>query len=138
MASVRISYVFGSKLSKIKEILTNVLDCMKTNIPDISEDDLFDLRLIYAELLSNAAVHGNNEDETKKIELIIEIEKNEVSAVIRDEGNGFDYQKVLDRGDNPRDLMEERGRGLKMADLLSDGIRFNMAGNEIEFYKKLS
>lgn len=133
-----VNFVFYSEIRIVKEVLSNIINCMEAQFPYISESDLFDLRLVYTELLINAVVHGNRGDSSKKIKLRIEINSDEIMSVIKDEGDGFDYQDTLFRENYFYDYQEEHGRGLQLVKSLTEYLYFNEVGNEIEFHKKLS
>lgn len=139
---MEISYIdieFESSLLKLKEILYTVPIVLKNSLPYISEDDLIELRLLFTELLSNAIIHGNKENPSKRVRLAISVNDNFISAKIRDEGEGFDYLKALDCNSFSTDyLNNEHGRGLTLASNLADQLNFNEIGNEVQFSKLLN
>ena len=128
------SFIFESKLPKVREALKKVLHFIKTRLPYMTEEELYDIRLIYSELLANAVVHGNNGDSSKKVELLVELDSGKIKSIIRDEGNGFNYLKTLERGKKNSGTLSGSGRGLFLVNNLTDGLAFNNSGNEIEFY----
>lgn len=130
-------FSFESELKKMKEVLRDVLSYIKDQFPYISDTDLLDLRLVYSELLANAIIHGNNGDASKKIEMTVMVDEDEVASVIRDEGAGFDYLETLGRENGMDDYFNERGRGLQLVSSLTEYIQFNNAGNEVEFHKRI-
>lgn len=130
-------FIFESELIRIKEILPDALVFVTSHFPFISEDDLFDLRLVYSELLINAVVHGNKEDPSKKVALTIIPRGNEIISIIKDEGSGFDYQKALNAESCLYDLLSEHGKGLRLVRSLTESLRFNNLGNEIVFRKRI-
>lgn len=129
---------FSSNIYITKEIVNNSLNFIKENIPNLSNEDLYDLKLILCELIFNAVIHGNKEDIKKNVSLSIEIEKNIVYISITDEGPGFDYMKLLNKLHNSDNLFDENGRGIKLVLSLVDNISFNICGNEIKIHKKVA
>lgn len=125
---------FKSNFDEGKKELLGILAYLRSEVPDMSDDDMFELRVIFGELISNAIIHGNHLDTMKNVELFVEIDENDITSVVRDEGNGFDYVCLFKK---PWDLMNEHGRGLHLVCSLADVINFNDCGNEITFHKRL-
>lgn len=128
---------FRSEMCNIKQITHQAINFLIKNIPSLSEEDAVDLKLIYSELLINAVIHGNKMDMDKSIDLFIEATDNMVYSVISDEGSGFDYKKVLDGIKSNKNLLENTGRGIRLAYALSDFLLFNGQGNQVTFYKQI-
>ena len=135
---IDLNLTFESSPSKLKDTLKTVIGSLRNHLPDITEEDLFDLRVVYGELLANAVIHGNKNDFSKKIDMRISVNEDLISTVIRDEGSGFDYRDTLDRENTALNFADENGRGLRIVSSLLDYMAFNESGNEIEFEKKLS
>jgi serine/threonine-protein kinase RsbW len=66
----------------------------------------------------------------------VNTEEGEVKRRIRDEGEGFDYKKVPDPT-APENIENIHGRGVFLMTRLSDGIRFNDKGTEVEMTFKI-
>jgi len=66
--------------------------------------------------VNNSIVHGNKEDETKKVTITFFIEKNEIKIFIEDEGPGFNYTNVPDPTipENIENIHGFHGRGNKV------------------------
>jgi len=101
------------------------------------------IMLSISEAATNAVVHGNNSDESKKIEIELFINQNWFLADISDEGSGG-YARVTSR---PRsDLMAESGRGVDLINHYADlfeytelehgGLRVSI-GFDLKKHKKL-
>lgn len=129
--------IFESNLIKIREILPDILEFIKNNYLYISEETLFELRIIFSELLANAIIHGNKSDIAKKIELIINIEQDEIISQIKDEGTGFNFLKEKDRYSHHTSILKESGRGLLLVFSLTETLQINETGNVVEFHKKI-
>lgn len=119
--------------------------------------EIHDFKLAFREALTNAIVHGNlgfimpeespktliemvKEEQTKnptdkKVHINIEIDANTVSVVIRDEGKGFDPEKVPDPTEDDA-LLKPKGRGISLMKLFFDSVTYNEQGNEVKMIKK--
>ena len=111
------------------------LEFLNDNKPTMHKDDVYEIRLVLDELLTNAVVHGNKEDEDKNVYFQMQLRDDSVTGRIIDEGKGFDYMKFISEYD--KNHMKENGRGIKLACELTDSIAFNCLGNEIKFFKKV-
>lgn len=130
--------VFPSEIIKIKSIILHTVDFIRLNIFSAAESDLYDLRLIYSELLCNAVMHGNKGDSSKFVTLSVELDNDTVLSAISDEGCGFDYASLLAEKSPQKNIYSEHGRGILLARSLADSISFNGVGNEIVFSKKVN
>jgi serine/threonine-protein kinase RsbW len=80
-----------------------------------------------SEALANAVTHGNRNDPSRKVLVRCTFEPDAVSIVIRDEGTGFDPEEVA----APKDVGEDRNRGIPLIRSCVDEIRFRNHGSEI-------
>jgi serine/threonine-protein kinase RsbW len=76
----------------------------------LAEDAAFGIDMAVREAITNAIVHGNKEDDTKKIELIFNCSQNAVEIQIKDQGEGFDPGSVPDPT-APENILKTSGRG---------------------------
>lgn len=121
-------------------------------------DRKYNLQLAISELLINAIEHGNcgisYEEKNERlnqgksvVDLILEKCRNPEIAgkrvyfewesrrkfssfIIRDEGEGFDVQKVREQIKS-QDDMRPHGRGIRMAEFFSQNLRYNQKGNQV-------
>ena len=75
------------------------------------------------EAVTNAVVHGNQEDEAKSVEVILNCRDNELEVEVRDQGPGFDPQDVPDPTD-PANLLKTSGRGIFLMRTFMDDIEW--------------
>lgn len=123
----------------------------------ISDDDLYSLQTVLMELLTNALEHGNcgitydektewlenggnilsliaekckqPEIASRQIRIAYAIGRTKSKFVIRDDGEGFDWRKHLNK-----DFSEEtHGRGMKLSESLVSSLTYNEKGNEVTF-----
>jgi len=124
----------------IKVMLKDIQDACSC----ISEDTLFELKVILNELLSNAIKHGNKMNELKKLKVVSGLTTDSrIFFVIQDEGEGFDcrcYESLIDNSNNPCfdfDNLKETGRGIYIVKELCDRVIYNEKGNRVIAIKKL-
>jgi len=55
--------------------------------------------------------------------------------LIKDEGEGFNWQKALERADQPYDLFELSGRGILIIQNYFDEVEYLGSGNQIRIKK---
>ncbi len=111
--------VINSDLLEIRDVIEKLLKEIKGFI---SKDDLLlEVKLILNELVLNSAIHGNELNEEKKVEIEIEIDSNAMKLLVKDEGEGFLYEKT---DYDPLEL-KASGRGLIIVDGLSDEFLVN-------------
>lgn len=107
-------------------------ESIKAELIRISGTDAQRIFVAINEGVNNAIFHGNKEDSSKKVCLIIEKHLNEIKIVIRDQGNGFLDQE---RSEVPP-WFEEHGRGMQLIQHCVDSYQLNEMGNEITMFKK--
>ena len=130
---------FPSDLYKMKSKVNEALEFINDNKPNLNKNDVYDMKLVLNELLSNAIVHGNKKNKAKNVYLKMKLEKDSIYTKISDEGKGFDYLDYISKkSTNKLSQMKESGRGIKLACSLTDSIAFNSLGNEIKFLKKVN
>ena len=110
-------YSFVSSRSNISEIekILNYYNLDKC----VEEEKYINFLIASSEALLNAIVHGNKENSEKKVELRIVDESNKFTLSIKDEGNGFNLEKIPDPTKD-ENLFKENGRGLFIIKSLVD------------------
>lgn len=103
-----------SDIDFVKNFIDDILDKLNTRVDD--KDILFDVRLILNELVINGVLHGNEEIDTRCVNLRLEVKDKKVKIEVRDEGQGIDYDL---QSYDPEDL-SFGGRGLVLVKGLSD------------------
>ena len=77
----------------------------------LDEQAAFTIDMAVREAVTNAMVHGNQEDETKSVEVIFNCLGNALEIEVRDQGEGFDPTSVPDPTD-PANILKTSGRGI--------------------------
>jgi serine/threonine-protein kinase RsbW len=86
-----------------------------------------EIEIALREALANAIVHGNHEDPGKQVYVSCRCGTDEVSFVIRDEGQGYDIGELPDPT-APENISSSHGRGIYLMKNLMDEIRFERGG----------
>lgn len=131
--------IISSRITEAKKLANDCLLFIIQNIDNPSDEDIQDIKLVLCELLYNAVIHGNNQDERKNVCISAKITHNILFVKICDEGEGFDYENIIsgENAVNSDEILKENGRGIRLVISLVDKFSFNSAGNIIEFIKKV-
>ena len=89
----------------------------------LSESKKNNIVLVIQEMVTNAIVHGNKSIKSKEVFLSLKIiENTSITFTIEDEGLGLSSLPSKEEA-KKMDYLQEGGRGLKLAVLLSDDIQ---------------
>ena len=87
------------------------------------DDAAFGIEMAVREAVTNAMVHGNQEDEAKSVEVVFNCHGNELEVEVRDQGEGFDPMHIPDPTD-PANLMKTSGRGIFLMRTFMDDVQY--------------
>ncbi len=91
------------------------------------------IQLALNEAFVNARVHGNENDPEKNIEISFFSDQKGLHFLVKDEGDGFDFQNYLDRDITDLPEGDEQGeRGILVIKMLVDEMNFYDKGSTIE------
>ena len=121
-----------SNINNVKKSCEQILEKFKKL--NLSESDIFDLKLSIEEATINAVKYGNRLDENLTVDIKVLIYKDRIEITVRDSGKGFDYNNVPDPTENSN-LIKSSGRGLFLIRHLMDEVRYNDKGNEVTIVK---
>jgi serine/threonine-protein kinase RsbW len=93
-----------------------------------------DVEIALREALANAIIHGNHEDRRKHVHVTCRCEPEEVSIAVKDEGKGFDLNKLPDPT-VPENITSVHGRGIHVMKALMDEVRFEEGGVVVHMRK---
>ncbi len=119
-------------LPELEEFIIEV-----ANKAALSKDKLNNLALSFSEAVSNSIVHGNKLDKTKKIRIIVKIEKQKLIIILKDEGKGFDLKTVPDPT-KQENIFKESGRGIHIMRNFLDDLRYNFTPDGTETILEIS
>jgi serine/threonine-protein kinase RsbW len=77
----------------------------------LGEDAVYAVDMAVREAVTNAVLHGNRQDQAKKVEVSFRNTPAEIEITVRDEGEGFNTGNVPDPTD-PQNLLKTSGRGI--------------------------
>lgn len=115
-------------------IIENVIDDI-SGIEKLSNEIYGKILIATVEAVNNAIIHGNKTDQNKKVYVNIETREQELKIRVKDEGEGFDYDKIPDPT-APENLENIHGRGVFLMSRLSDKINFEDKGSTVEMIFK--
>jgi serine/threonine-protein kinase RsbW len=130
------AFVFPSNLQSI-DTLEILLDEIKEQFA-LSEHVYSSIWVCLNEAITNAIIHGNCQDITKKVHLSVQLKwDNFICFTIRDEGDGFDHDAIPDP--TSPDLIEKpNGRGIFLMRKLADLALYSNHGTTVDLYFDLT
>lgn len=123
--------------SKIESITTveSFIDKLKDEY-NLGDDTYANVLTCLSEATINAIIHGNRQDESKKVYINLEVQNGKrMQFTVADEGEGFDYNRLPDPT-APENIENLTGRGVFIIKQLADQCIFNLKGNEVELHFK--
>ena len=127
--SMQLALSFRSNLNQIREIIGLIKGHLQRMIPLSVEQD-FNIHVSLTEALSNAIIHGNKENSTKKVDLTMRVSQKRIEFIVEDEGEGFDYQHLPDPTEE-ENLWKPHGRGILFMKTLMHKVEYNSRGNQL-------
>jgi len=91
----------------------------------IDEDKMNGLMLSVTEATTNAIIHANKSDPSKKVTIDVIVDKDYLTVKVKDEGKGFDPSKVPDPT-APENLLKDSGRGVYLMRVYMDDLKYNV------------
>ena len=119
-----------SKRSAIDSIETYSNDINKS--VGLDESKFLNFQIAVSEALINAIVHGNHESDSKIVKMEIQYNDNSITVKIKDEGTGFDINKLPDPTQE-ENLFKEHGRGIFIMKSLVDNFICNSDESGTEY-----
>jgi serine/threonine-protein kinase RsbW len=105
----------------------------------VSKSTTADFAISVSEIVNNAIAYGSGGDRNKPISVNIEIDKNEVTITIKDQGKGFDPDNLPDPLAK-ENLLNQVGRGIFIVRSLMNSVDFNItnSGTEVVLKKNIN
>jgi len=124
------SKIFDSNpklLPAIEDYVLEIVDSFQ-----ISETKRNNIEMAVAEAAANCILHGNKSDESKKVTVKIKSNSTQLIISFKDEGTGFNPNKVPDPT-LPENLLKGSGRGVHIMNSLVDNLEyvFSNPGTEL-------
>lgn len=89
------------------------------------------IMIAVTESVNNAIRHGNKLDPNKNVKLCLLLSENQITFLIEDEGEGFDYNDLPDPT-SPENIEKPGGRGIFLMRHLADEVNFKDKGKLVE------
>lgn len=126
----KIVLTLKSKRSEIGTIDKYLNDINKSL--GLDESKFLNFQIAVSEALINAIVHGNHESDSKIVRTEIQYNDNSMTVKIKDEGTGFDINKLPDPTEE-ENLFKEHGRGIFIMKSLVDSFICNSDESGTEY-----
>ncbi len=125
-----------SDIALIRKVSSEIENFLKDN--NVSDSDIFDIRLCAEEAIKNSIIHGNKNNKDLHVDINYSLEEDKFTLEIEDQGEGFKPQNVPDPtlDDN---LLKAGGRGVFLINKLMDKIEYRGRGNKtfmVKFIKR--
>jgi len=114
-----------SNISEVEKLIDVVCDDLKLN-----EDNYGNILIAVTEAVTNAIVHGNQNNNIKTVIITVDSTVKEVVFTVIDEGGGFDFNTLPDPL-APENLEKPNGRGIFLMKSLSDKVEFFDEGRKV-------
>lgn len=104
----------------------------------IGEDIAFGVDIAVREAVTNAVLHGNQQDETKSVEIGFSVSPVALEITVRDRGEGFDAESVPDPTDQ-ENVLKTSGRGIFFMRTFMDEVNWSRhpeGGTVVRMIKK--
>ena len=89
-----------------------------------NEEAAFGIDMAVREAVTNAVLHGNRRDETKRVDVTFRSSAELIEITVRDRGAGFDLSSVPDPTD-PQNLLKASGRGILFMRTFMDDVEYS-------------
>lgn len=112
----------------------------------LREEDQVALSAALREAMGNAAQHGNKYRRDRKIEVLYLLDREKITVMVKDQGQGFDHERYVNRGQAGDALTAARerhregklgGLGIMLMLKCVDKLEYNDVGNAITLTKML-
>jgi serine/threonine-protein kinase RsbW len=105
----------------------------------LGEEGAFGLDMAVREAVTNAVMHGNRQDESKRVEINFVESNGELVVTVRDHGEGFDSERVADPTAE-ENLLKTSGRGILFMRTFMDTVEWQRhpeGGTVVRMTKKI-
>jgi len=113
------------------EIIPDLVDKIASEC-SLDEDPSETFKLILSEAVTNAIVHGNDENPEKSVHVKVTVTDSAISAEVKDEGEGFEPEEKKDPL-KEENLMNIGGRGIFLIEQFADDMEFKENGTMLTF-----
>lgn len=92
-------------------------------VHELPENVYYNALIVLTEAVNNAIIHGNHCNESKEVDVVVNVSTDRLHIVVTDQGSGFNPDKVPDprRREN---ILKDGGRGVFLIKALSEDVRY--------------
>ena len=128
-AATSVKLVISSQVKLVD--LVHAASEKMAEVAGFDADEALNVGLAVREAVINAIIHGNRQAPDKQVEITLTASKHELTATVRDHGDGFDPDGTPDPTDDPNRLMTS-GRGLLLIRAFVDDVEFKQRKQGME------
>ncbi len=134
-------YTVRVKITSRREFLDSIHSLSEHLIEEVgfSEDDKYWLVTAVREAVTNAVIHGNEEQFGKHVEILFVLHVDRICITVTDQGAGFDPSRLPDPVSKEH-LMDASGRGVFLMEQLMDEVTYTFpdsGGTTLTMMKRL-
>lgn len=121
------------------KLLPSVDKFIKKSVKDsgLGQNEIDNLLLSVNEAVSNAIIHGNHSNPSKKVKINVVKTGDKLIISVKDEGKGFDPSIIPDPT-KPENILKENGRGIHIMKACVQDITYNFTSEGTEIILLLS
>lgn len=139
-AEIKYNFNFTGGLDSIPKVASETTEFVKKLIP---KEDVFGFKLVLTEMVNNAVLHGNMDNESLPVSGIISYcpVKECLTLEISDQGGGFNWETVMSQtclSPENEEILNETGRGFMLVRLYGYTYEFNESGNSVKLLRDFS
>jgi anti-sigma regulatory factor (Ser/Thr protein kinase)/CheY-like chemotaxis protein len=140
----QVNFQFGTREENIER--ANNLGARLFGASGLDEEGQVAMSAAFREAVMNAGSHGNKDDSKKLIKVLYLLDKEKITVVVQDEGDGFDHDSYTVRAQTKDAVAAARerheqgrvgGLGIKLMMRCTDRLEYNDVGNMITLTKLL-
>jgi serine/threonine-protein kinase RsbW len=133
-STVRMDFLIPSDLAYVIGVNYQISAMLKEfGFPP--QDTRVNIPLACDEAITNAIIHGNRSNPDKKVNIQVYVSPNRFRMRVRDEGEGFDVQRVADPTQGEA-LLRPSGRGVYLMRNIMDSVEYKEGGRVVELEKR--
>lgn len=117
-----------SELSRVETFVDEF--CSSNQVDEVLYGNVL---IAVTEAVNNAIFHGNQQNSSKHVKLLVGTGNDSFCFSIKDEGDGFDFNHLPDPT-SPENILKENGRGVFLMKALSDDLEFDDNGSKVTIY----
>jgi len=114
-----------SNIAEVEKLIDTVCEDLK-----LSEDNYGNILIAVTEAVNNAIIHGNKNNPTKTVNVIVDKISKEVTFTVIDQGGGFNFNTLPDPT-APENIEKPDGRGIFLMKNLADKVEFFENGSKV-------